>query len=116
MAAHSAKGSAKIECSHLIISSVRRRLWRTGIESIVNAARVLGLQFHVFSHGCRFRTRLTSAVTNSTKRIASCSNPGVVEPAFFNRLSSAARMTDRHFGGTVSFAQLEARFLEITAR
>jgi|HubBroStandDraft_1064217.scaffolds.fasta_scaffold208462_3 hypothetical protein len=30
MAPHKAKGRAKMECSHLIISRVTRRLWRTG--------------------------------------------------------------------------------------
>ncbi len=35
MAPHSANGSAKMECSHLIISSVTRRLRRTGTMSIV---------------------------------------------------------------------------------
>src|SRR5205807_5903081 len=35
MAPHSAKGSAKTECSHLIISSVTRRLCRMGMGSYV---------------------------------------------------------------------------------
>src|SRR5665811_767341 len=35
MAPQSANGRAKMECSHLIISSVTRRLCRTGTESIV---------------------------------------------------------------------------------
>jgi len=39
MAPHSAKGSAKIECSHLIISSVTRRLCKTGTNSIVMQRR-----------------------------------------------------------------------------
>ena len=30
MAPQRAKGRAKMECSHLIISRVTRRLWRTG--------------------------------------------------------------------------------------
>jgi hypothetical protein len=34
MAPHKANGSAKIECSHLIISKVRRRLSRTGTDQL----------------------------------------------------------------------------------
>src|SRR5271169_3868092 len=41
MAPLRAKGRAKMECSHLIISRVTRRLWRTGTG--------LGYQFSVLS-------------------------------------------------------------------
>jgi len=34
MAPQRAKGSAKMECSHLIISSVTRRLWKTGTKRL----------------------------------------------------------------------------------
>jgi hypothetical protein len=53
----------------------------------------------------RSNSRLTSPVTNSKNRIASCSHSGVVEPQLFSRLSLAARMIGRHVGGTVSIAQ-----------
>src|SRR3974377_1774545 len=42
MAPHNANGRAKMECSHLIISSVTRRLCRTGISRIVKQEATKG--------------------------------------------------------------------------
>jgi len=47
-----------------------------------------------------FGSRSTSSVTNSTKRIAFCSNCSVVEPRFLSRFSLALRITARHMSGT----------------
>src|SRR5207244_6594592 len=52
-----------------------------------------------------FGSRSTSAVTNSTKRIASCSNCSVVEPRFLSRFSLALRITALHMSETVFIAQ-----------
>src|SRR5271165_5298927 len=53
MAPQRAKGRAKMECSHLIISKVTRRLWRTGTE-VMYQFSVLSSQFSVLSSSSQF--------------------------------------------------------------
>ena len=67
-------------------------------------SHLLGTSHYSVGVKC-FGSRATSSVTNSTKRIASCSNCRVVEPRFLSRFSLALRITARHMSGTVSIAQ-----------